>query len=427
MRKRMLIFSAGGVLLIIGAVIGIIAWQRSQDDDALPYGPRPHYAAVNNLAADAVDLSTNAKVFPSLTYGIQTFFWWHPDYRQVGLDHVNIMQFSHIRQDFAWADIEPVQRPKDDPERYVWAQADAMMHDIEAKEVQVIARLDKPPAWALRPDVDYGDIPFDTTRLFEYCGAVATRYQGRITAYQIWNEPNLKREWADTPPSPEGYVDLLKGCSTAIRQADPDAIIISAGMAPTGTRDTTALPDEEFFWKMYQAGAAPYFDVLGVHAPGYAFEPEIDPQAVVEQGYLAWQCFRHVEAVRAIMVANGDEAKQIAITEMGWTIDPRPDSIYHWFAVTPEQQGEYLARAYAYAAEHWRPWVGLMVALYYPNPAWTEDNEEYWWAIGVPTILPFAMDHRPAWPALVQMRKTSSNPDYDHPARDAYFNPIEDD
>lgn len=426
MRKRFIIWGLG-VVIVSAALVAILLWQRNPNDNTLPYGPRPHYTLTVDFAPAEVDVASNPKTFPSLTYGIQTFFWWHPDYRQVGLDHVNIMQFSHIRQDFAWADIEPSYRAKDDPERYVWVQADAMMHDIESKGVQVIARLDKPPQWALRPNVSYGGIPFDSNRLFEYCGAVAHRYQGRIAAYQVWNEPNLEREWADTPPSPEGYVKLLRGCSTAIRQADPAAIIISAGMSPTGNRDATALPDEEFFWKIYQAGAAPYFDVLGVHAPGFAFEPEIDPQTIVENGYLHWQCFRHVEQIRAIMVANGDAAKQIAITEMGWTIDPRPDSIYHWFAVTPEQQGEYLARAYTYAAEHWRPWVGLMVALYYPSPAWTEDNEEYWWAIGVSTILPFAMDHRPAWPALVQMRKISTNPDYDHPARDPYFNPIEDD
>jgi hypothetical protein len=290
-----------------------------------------------------------------------------------------------------------------------------------------VARIDHPPPWAVRSRIAYAESAFDEKRFGEFCGALAAHFRGRIDAYQVWNEPNLTREWAGYPPSPAGYVRLLAACAEAIRRADPAAIIISAGLSPTGTRDLTAMPDEEFLWKLYAAGGGEYFDVLGVHAPGWKFEPERDPASVVQDGYLSWQTFRHVEKIRAIMAANGDADSQIAITEMGWTIDPRPAevSIYSWFAVTPEQQADYLVRAYRYAADHWRPWVGLIVTIYYPNPDWTMDDEEYWWAIGTVAPLPYGMDGRPAWPALVQMRKISTNPAYAHPARGADLNPIE--
>ena len=32
-------------------------------------------------------------------------------------------------------------------------------------------------------------------------------------------------------------------------------------------------------------------------------------------------CFRHVEDVRQVMVANGDSAKRLAVLEFGWTTD----------------------------------------------------------------------------------------------------------
>ena len=57
----------------------------------------------------------------------------------------------------------------------------------------------------------------------DYCGAIATRYAGRIAAYQIWNEPNLAREWGGHSPSAGEYVELLRVCSEAIRAADPQA------------------------------------------------------------------------------------------------------------------------------------------------------------------------------------------------------------
>jgi hypothetical protein len=89
-----------------------------------------------------------------------------------------------------------------------------------------------------------------------------------------------------------------------------------------------------------------------------------------------------VEDMRQIMVKNGDAARQMAILEMGWTQDPIHKD-YSWFAVTEKPQPDYFVRAYQYAAEHWRPWLGLMSAIYLPNPAWNENNEEYWWSVTI--------------------------------------------
>ncbi len=422
--------------VVLIAIIGLVGFgalllqsiapnsKPNSRNDILPYGPPPTYPPLNDLAPEAVDMNSS-KVFPSLTYGIHTFFWWHESYRQLGLDHINLMQFTHIRQVFAWSDVETEYRAVDDPERYHWAQADAMMQDIQSKGIQVVARISKPPQWALRPAVPYGEVPFDLERLTDYCGALASRYRGQIAAYQIWNEPNLTREWAYTVPSPEGYLKLLSNCSNAIRQADPDAIIITAGLSPTGNRDFSAMPDDEFLWKLYEAGLDEQYDILAAHTPGFRYPPEVDPNHPSPEGCLQWRCFRRIERLRAIMVAQGDAHKQMAITEVGYTTDRRPDSIYSWFGVSPETQGNYLAKAYQYAAKMYRPWVGLMVALYYPNVEWTPEDEEYWWAIGTVAPLPYGMDGRPAWPALVQMPKISTEPSYTHPARDEFLNPIE--
>jgi polysaccharide biosynthesis protein PslG len=414
----------GGVLLRITTTATNSGAQSN--GSSLPYGAVTQYPAVDDLAPDQIDLES-PKTFPSLTYGIHTFFWWHSMYRSIGLDHMNMMQFTHVRQVFAWRDIEPTLKPEDDPLRYRWVEGDAMVADIRAKGVNIVARLSLAPDWALRPDAGYEAPPFDLQRYANYCGAVATRYGEDIAAYQIWNEPNLAREWADQPPSPAGYVALLADCSAAIRAVDPDAIIITAGLAPTGTRNASAMPDEEFLWRMYEAGLSDHYDILGLHAPGFLYPPDYDPDHPNPNGCIRWRCFRHVEHMRAIQVANGDAHKQVAITEVGWTIDPRPDSIYHWFAVSPDRQGNYLEKAFQYAAKRYRPWLGLMTAIYYPNHAWTEDDEQYWWAIGTSAPLepiPYGMDGRPAWSALVQMQKISTNPAYAHPPRDEFLNPI---
>ena len=84
------------------------------------------------------------------------------------------------------------------------------------------------------------------------------------------------------------------------------------------------------------------------------------------------------------MVANGDAARQAALLEVGWTTDTQ-NPAYSWFAVSEAEQARNLVGAYEYAAEHWRPWVGLMSAIYIADPDWTEANEEWWWAITTPS------------------------------------------
>jgi hypothetical protein len=168
------------------------------------------------------------------------------------------------------------------------------------------------------------------------------------------------------------------------------------------------MPDLQFYQAMYASGAASYFDALGVHAPGYGNPPERSPEDTAADPF--WQSrvwtFRRVEDVRALMVRNGDAAKQIAITEMGWTTD-RINPTYSWYAVTEEQQADYLVRAYRYARDHWRPWIGLMTTIYIVDPFWTEANEQYWWSITRPVPPGDPPQVLPAYAALKTMEKVS--------------------
>ncbi len=97
-------------------------------------------------------------------------------------------------------------------------------------------------------------------------------------------------------------------------------------MATTGTHSNEVMPDDMFVEQMYQAGAAPYFDLLGVHAPGYKAPPEMSPDEVAqkpEYGGQRFFAFRHVEDIRRIMEKHGDGDKQIA--DPGNGLDDRSD------------------------------------------------------------------------------------------------------
>lgn len=347
--------------------------------------------------------------FPSLTYGIQVFTWWDGGETGLHLDWVRLMSYSHVKQTFAWRDIEPLQDVWD------WTQADRILAELEPRGIRLIARLGQAPQWAWGDTYESNETasfhdapPTKMEDWSEFCLTLAQRYRGRIAAYQIWNEPNLSREWGDRPPDAAAYVELLAACSQAIRQADPDAVLISAGLAPTGNNDSAAVPDDVYLDRMYRSDFQQYIDVVGVHAPGFA-APEIGPDDAAAKS--RWFTFRRVEDLRKIMLMYGDAARQMAVMEFGYTTDTR-HSDYAWYAVSEAAQADMLLRAYEYAIAHWRPWIGLMTLIYMPDPKWGPEDEEYWWSITKPET---AGDHRPAFFALANMRKVCG--DYIIPAR----------
>jgi hypothetical protein len=335
--------------------------------------------------------------FDSPTVGFNIHIWWDRWASQRDWHLVRDPGFTWVKQRLSWQDVRP------DPEAsYQWHISDQIMEEVDAWQADIIFRLDAPPPWAVNADPT--DAFVDLGAFEQFCYDVAERYQGRVRGYQIWNEPNLAREWGGRVPDAGAYVVLLRHCAGAIKRADPTALVITAGLAPTGSGPPVARPDDDFLVAMYEAGAAPYFDLLGVHAPGYAAPPETAPEAAAETPAYGGQrffTFRRVEDLREIMVRYGDAHKQVALLEFGWTTDPiHPE--YSWFAVTPEEQADYLVRALHYAHEHWSPWMGPMFIWNIPDPHWTPENEEFWWGI----VDPFHWEEgatRPAYEALLDM------------------------
>jgi hypothetical protein len=336
-------------------------------------------------------------------YGIQAFLWWKPEIAKRDLTLIQQLGFTWVKQNFAWRDIENQQKG-----HFEWELPDNIVRRVGKRgDLKLLVRIDRQPFWSQAPGTSELDNapPMNLADFGDFCHTLAARYKGQVGAYQVWNEPNLAREWGNQPPNPAQYVELLKVCYVGIKSADPDALVMSAGMATTGTSSNEAMPDDQFIEQMYEAGASPYFDILGVHAPGYLAPPEASPDEVAAKPELGGQrffAFRHVEDIRAIMAKYGDADKQVAILEFGWTTDPiHPE--YAWHAVTEQQQADYLVRAYRYAYDHWSPWISIMSALSMADPAWTEDDEQYWWAISYPDWPENKL--RPAYAALQAMPK----------------------
>ncbi len=339
--------------------------------------------------------------FDSPEYGIHLSQWWRvDDLFPQDLEAVNELGFGWVKQTFAWRDIQSIEK-----QAFDWYRPDRIVEQTEAAGLKLLVRIDRQPTWSVlsQEQITDNQPPTDYQDFGDFCYALANRFQGRIGAYQVWNEPNLDREWGNQPPNPVEYTALLRVCYEGIKRGDPNAIVISAGLAPTGGPMPRAMPDAEFLQGMYDAGAADYFDVLGLNAPGYKAPPELPPEEGLQEqwGKHRWNTFRHVEDMRNIMVQHGDADKQIAILEMGWILEQEYHPEYEWFGVTEQQQADYLVGAYQYAQENWQPWIGLMTSLYFADSNWTaEQHEQYWWSI----VLPDG-SRRLAFDALKEMEK----------------------
>lgn len=322
-----------------------------------------------------------------LAPGVQVFLWGSPNTER-DLKLVKEAGFVFVKQSFEWRYIEPHEKGKFD-----WPEPDRVVDAVNKAGLKLIARVDNQPKWS-RKDGIFPTVapPDELSDYADFLSAMARRYKGRIYAYQIWNEPNLAREWGDKPPSPKEYVEMLKVAHRAIKDADPDALVLTAGLAPTTASGGVAMPDVEFVKQMYANGAKGSFDMLGAHGAGYKAPPELSPDEIGkdprynhgEQGAGRIYGFRHVEDIRKIMVEAGDGDRKIAILEFGWTTDNRPNSPYAWHAVTEEEQADYLVRAFTYARDNWRPWIGLMSAIYIAAPHWKPEDEQYHWSITRP-------------------------------------------
>lgn len=262
---------------------------------------------------------------------------------------------------FPWAYIE------EQPGRYNWVHADQVVAHAARQGLTLIARLGFAPQWA-RPQ-DTSPLYLEEDRFDDFArfaAAFVARYQNKIRYVIIWNEPNLALEWGYQPPDPARYTALLRAVYPLVKEANPQVQVLAGALAPTlaPPGSEAGMNDLIFLQAMYDAGAAPFFDTLAIHAYGWHFAPDdpADPEVVN---------FRRTELLRAIMERNGDGHKRAMITEGGWNDHPR------WTrAVRPSQRITYTIRAYTIAEQEW-PWLEAVCLWVFRFPWDQKSYQDY--------------------------------------------------
>lgn len=174
-----------------------------------------------------------------------------------------------------WAYIEP-QRGV-----YRWANLDRDVSQAAAHHCQFLLTLGQTPAWAssdpTKPSIygpGLGAPPANIRDWTAFVRAAATRYKGRIQAYEVWNEPD-QNFYTGTPAQ---LVLLEKATAEAVRQTDPAALIVAP--AVSGGNSVTAL---KWYDDYLSAGGGQASDMIAYHLYNDTAEGDIQSMAAFRQ------------------------------------------------------------------------------------------------------------------------------------------------
>jgi len=318
------------------------------------------------------------------------------------LNAAQIMKTDWVAQDVKWKDVEP------QPGQYRWAELDQLLLDARPYGFHILFSVSGAPDWARPPaaDLTLDGPPVDYAHFTRFISALAGRYAGVVGAYEIWPESNLSSRWS-TPDglSPERYTELLRQAAEAVRAADPAALVVSGGLAPTGANDgVNAIDDLVYYQRMYTAGAANYFDALGVRVDGFNNAPGDTPAystvlSATHKGHTSFY-FRHYEDVRNVMVANGGADADMWITSAGWASSEGPIAGLEYAAdINEQQQAEFLVEALVQAQS--QPYLSVIIVNNF-NLATAPDVPSYF---GPYSLLRADWSARPAFITLAQIRQ----------------------
>ena len=364
MRPFFAILLVGLVLLISAAVVGVAS--RSADTTPVSLAdsvsPRLSPSLGVTVALDRYDAAQRAAV----------------------LDTISTSGFGWVRQRFPWDAIEP------EPGVFTWQPWDAIVQDVTQRNLTLVAVLDGSPGWARAPEDANNPLapPLRRADLGRFAAAFAKRYGQVLRFYQVWDEPNIQPHWGQDLVDAAEYAGLLREAAVQLRVADPDAAILAAALAPNFEPGGLNQSDITYLDDLYQAGAAPWFDVVAAQPYGFDRPPSDPPSPDTLN-------FRRAELLREVMRRRGDANTPLWAVAYGWhsPLDGQLTAASPWQSVDEPTQAAWAVDAAEWARRQW-PWLGGLAWASWQPPQPVDDP--HW---GFALVTP-QDDERPVLTAL---------------------------
>ncbi|HLZ08540.1 MAG TPA: hypothetical protein VKT80_08135, partial [Chloroflexota bacterium] len=149
-------------------------------------------------------------------YGANVRLEWEPEEWKIEktFELAHAAGIHWVKQHFPWDSLQltPGQNGYWDERlnKSTWDKYDLIVRLAAKYDMEIIARLDRPPSWTRADNVRPERPPDDINAYGDFVSDVVNHYKGQIHFYQIWNEPNIYPEWGAQAPDPGAYVRLLR-------------------------------------------------------------------------------------------------------------------------------------------------------------------------------------------------------------------------
>jgi hypothetical protein len=325
---------------------------------------------------------------------------------------VKKLGMNWIKQQVRWEHVEPGQG------EFNWGLIDGIIDTAHREGLYVMLSVVTSPEWARVNSGGGSHGPPDNYEEFgRFLGQLVDRYQGKIQAIEVWNEQNLDREWR----SPNGlnaadYVRLLQIANREIRARDPNIIIISGALSPTGgwvesDGRVTAIDDFAYFQQLLDAGMLPLVDCVGAHHNGINFPPDKDwdegyndPTASFrgpfDNPHHSWSFKSTLWGYYEMMAGQ----RKLCVTEFGWATSEGFGGTPTGFGFaddnTLQEQADWIVQAFQLQQQWGITWIAYLWNLNYANTSRDplDPNVPY-------SLVDFNGVPRPSYDALEKMAK----------------------
>lgn len=243
--------------------------------------------------------------------------------------NIKAMGVGSIRLDLQWGALQPNTEGVYDTAAL--ASLDAKINAAFNAGVSVLAIVDYAPAWATGKTLAETNfnhpypMPSKVAAYGQFAADMAARYLGKISAYEVWNEPNHSG-FSGGNPDVNRYVTMVSAAYNGIKGADPAAAVITGGTAPASdvlidpargpvSDNYSSMGPVTFINGVYAAKAQGLltFDAVAMHP----YPIWTGDSLVTDNQFEPWSARYHIEHVRTAMVNGGDSAKKIWFTEFG--------------------------------------------------------------------------------------------------------------
>lgn len=202
--------------------------------------------------------------------------------------------------------------------------------------------------------------PDDLDQYSIFLSRLIARYPKQIQAIEVWNEPNLSREW-DWQIDGAVYRHLLATAYQTIKWLDPDIMVISAALAEAEFAGVWQHVDPaSFVRKLRRYNGDAFTDCVGVHANGPDGPGDI--QTVVPK-----------------YVALFDETKPVCVTEFGYglPVENKAPAGFDWIMQHSEaRQSEVFVRGLVWSRQNGHVRLVILWSLDYWGPP-SDPNAPY--------------------------------------------------